>query len=158
MKLFTGHPNIKTIFLPPVAGLVVAFIALHLYMQVEDWKYYLPEEDVRMFHFTWVDYLLMYSIVFVLFLAGAIIFQYFIAIPIWKKYKTGKKFLQLGVWPLIVSTSLLLSIALFILFVDKHSMSYQNPVFFISSAFIISMVYWMGNVFMLKKLNHNEPR
>lgn len=97
--------------------------------------------------------LLTFSIAFFPTLLIAGIFQYFIAVPIWEKYKNGERLFNLQLWQLVVLSCIAFSLLFFLFFCDQQTVGFANPVLAITSAIIISLFYWAGNIFILNKLN-----
>lgn len=142
--------KIKRSIIPPFAGLLIAFVLLFIYQKITSSIYGPKDADEVISD----DFrLLTFSIAFFPTLLIAGIFQYFIAVPIWEKYKNGGRLFNLQLWQLVVLSCIAFSLLFFLFFYDQQTVGFANPVLAITSAIIISLFYWAGNIFILNKLN-----
>ena len=145
--------KLKQAVAPPIVGLVIAFILLYIYQSIIDWFYYPPDGD-EVFSFDFVDYIVIYLASFFPIFIIVGLFQFFIAIPIWENYKRGRRFMGIHLWQLVFIASVIFGISITFL-LKRETTSFNNLGLTILTAIIITMCYWIGNIYILKKIDND---
>jgi hypothetical protein len=138
----------QQILIPPIFGLLAAFFASALLAFLLN-KYYFPFDPD--FGFSFSDNALKYVLLFIPLLVLAALFQYFIALAIWKRYNENKKILYLQLWQLIIISCIILSLIMsFLGWYRIQKIEYATLIFLRYTTFIFS--YWVANYFTIKAL------
>jgi hypothetical protein len=136
------------ILLPPIFGLIVAFIASTLLELALD-KYYFPYDPD--FGFDLSMYASMYIMFFIPLLFFASVFQYFVALKIWKKHLENKKIFKLKLWQIICLSCLIYAIPISIY--QCHSfLTLNHFILIFARRVLFVLTYWFTNYFTLKVL------
>jgi hypothetical protein len=141
--------KLKQSIFPPIVGLLIAFILLFYFQKLAGSLYGPTDGDDVLGN----DFIITtYFITFFPALIVAGVFQYFIGIPIWELYRSGSKFIGLSLWQLIIISCVIFSVIFFLLFGDRKTVAFANPLLSVSAATFITLSYWVGNIFTLKRM------
>jgi ACR3 family arsenite efflux pump ArsB len=136
----------KQILIPPIIGLIAAFFTSAL-LEFALEKYYFPFDPD--FGFSFSDNALKYVLLFIPILTVAALFQYFVALKIWKQYKENKKVLYLQLWQLVSICCITLSLIIsFLGWYKIQKIEYVTLFFLRYTTFTFS--YWFTNYFTMK--------
>ena len=141
--------KIKQYTIPPFVGLLIAFTLLFAFQNLTTSLYGSNDAD-DVFGDDFFIIGLLIGFLPMLVIAAA--FQYFVGLPVWEKYKNGSKLFNLHLWQLVVVSSIIFSVIFFLLFYNENTISFTNPLLALSASIIITLLYWAGNIFTLKRL------
>ena len=143
--------KIRQTIIPPLFGLIIAFILLYALTQVVNQLIH-PCDGDETFDF---PYLTFYIITFFPAFLITFLFQSLIALRIWEVYKQRKKIINLSLWQLIFLSSLVFGASVGY----WHWQSFHGFImllFYIFSITLISIAYWSINLYTLKYLDKKQ--
>ncbi|MEO6404130.1 MAG: hypothetical protein ABIY51_10005 [Ferruginibacter sp.] len=142
-------------FIPLFTGLLVVFILLYIFTQIVNKVIYPGDGDQP---FEW-PILPVYTFFFIPTYIIASLFQYLVALKIWRIYNEGKKIGGLKSWQLLLISSLAFGSIIGYWYWDTFQEK-KMLLFYIASLTLMSICYWTTNLlikkFIDKKLNDHS--
>ncbi|MBK0404804.1 hypothetical protein I5M27_17565 [Adhaeribacter sp. BT258] len=137
------------IFIPPVVGLILSIIAWQL--EVTTVEYFYPPFDGAFF-FQPFDFSVFWPL-YLLFLVGSFLFQYFFILKLWSLNRRTNSFFKL--WHLV--GGFCIGFGLYYGFTSTlNNSNFLELLYNITIGVILAVVYWLGNLTSLAVIDKKK--